>query len=312
MQNEDLQFDFEDMHDALTSQSMPNELLDDWGAREERILSHQPQELPAKVREAVLRYSQQLSQMAGLQHTGWFDTAMYIDYYCLRCPGGADINTLPAVATALIGLLKKKDSAEQKVRTSDYASQAPHLAGWIQMLGYKSVDSNVTVEKIHEEEHRILEILRWQINLPSTFSWMSSFCVRFNVFTCNKVTQSLAWIWEHYLLHARNLVLRYPLSPTLAPRSMANGLFCLGLVCSRMIPLELLRPEKLESREWEETFMKSQGQTVKPECWFPPQQAKVLAQAVLATTGCSASTLKKDSYCVAQKMLEMIDEFTCK
>jgi len=128
---------------------------------------------------------------------------------------------------------------------------------------------------LNEQETFLLATLDWKIAIPSIESWLSTYCTRFNVFTKRLLVPSLLWVWERTVFCARILMMHSPANAALPPRKQANGLFGLGFVSARLLPLDAIRPAKLCPTIWEQLFLQIQEQLLLQIQGTSAQQAGV-------------------------------------
>lgn len=301
----------EELEDQLDRQSVADELIFDWASRESSALAplrrHSHARLPLQIRDVLLRFLSHFTQLMGLPQSSWFEAATLLDVYCLHKPGGLDVGVMPATCVALVRMLKKTDNSTLAMRGSNLAAHAVQLAQWVRKLGYEA--SEPTEEQLNNQESELLEVLRWQVNLPSLESWLSTLCTRFNVLTRGLFAPSMKWVWEQSIFYARVVVMRQATgSGGLSPRDVACGLLGLTLVSARLLPLEALRPDKLDADAWEELFMQSQQQGAVPTCVLQPGHSDRVLELLQVSTGRSFAELQDATEGVAELLCDALNE----
>jgi len=305
----------EDLLEALDLASVPGELLDFWTDRGNRALEARggrqaapPMDL--HVREASLRFLHHLTSLLGLPVHSWFDTVLCLDLYWLHGATStgsvsSSVATLPATCVAIVAMLKKADSCEKRVNIPDYAILADQFARWLFEAGFEM--NTVDMEQVLAQEQAVLDALVWQFQLPSVSAWTSKLCKRFDVISRGVVASSVDWVMQQMLTNARMVFIRRQTSSAMSPRKVANGLFVLGVVAARLVPLEAFRPDDLTVEEWEKLFAESMPQIGIPVCALPQERQEPMLEVLQVTTGgCSASELREDARMVAHALREMI------
>eukprot|EP00747_Dinoflagellata_sp_TGD_P196188 gnl/TRDRNA2_/TRDRNA2_65959_c0_seq2.p1 gnl/TRDRNA2_/TRDRNA2_65959_c0~~gnl/TRDRNA2_/TRDRNA2_65959_c0_seq2.p1 ORF type:complete len:381 (-),score=63.08 gnl/TRDRNA2_/TRDRNA2_65959_c0_seq2:471-1613(-) len=292
------------IQDAFDKQGVSSELMEDYATREQKCLRlsqrSSAESLSQQVREIALRFMQHLVQLMNLPHSSWFDAVALLDTY------QPPVERLPAACVALVKILKKNDCATCSMRSANFSVHASHMAHWLHQCGHTTSSSDVSEEDIRLEERRVLKELEWQIKIPTPESWSSIYCARFNILTRNTLVSSVEWIWQQSLYLGRMILTREALTGDLPPRRAAQGLLCLGLVGARLLPLDVLRPEKVDSAEFEELFAKVQPHGAVPTCALTSGHWQCLVDWLKVATGATIPELQVDAERVARIMAEAI------
>merc|ERR1719188_1747102 len=98
---------------------------------------------------------------------------------------------------------------------------------------------------------------------------MKMLCERFDIMSGGRWTESLEWMYSRSMVIAGTLVLRNTPAGSMAPRRMANGLFCLLMAQAGLLPPCALRPEGETDTRWNELFLESQCLGKLPKCALP-------------------------------------------
>jgi len=282
-----------ELQDALDRQCVPCELIAHWTAKERKALppaSGSP--LPAHVRDIALRFMVPCVQLMSLPPTSWFHAAVLLDSFCARAPRGVSVELLPATCLALVKMLKKVDQASLCMRGSNLSSCAVHFVHWLRASGYPGT-ADPTEEQLAEAERAVLEVLNWEIDVPSLESWTSLFCTRFNVLTRGHWLPSLQWVWQQSSCHQRLVVLQQAAGAELRPKCLAAGLLGLAFVSARLLTLDELRPPKASAEDWEQLFLQGQLQSSAPSCILAAEHAQRVLQLLQAATGLPLAELRE-------------------
>jgi hypothetical protein len=264
--------------------------------------------LPSIVRNGALKFMENLVRSMRLDMQRWFEAALLLDVTDCLSPGGLDLNLLPATTVAVVKLIWKTDNAVQSMQGHRLSQYASLMTSWLTQLGYSAIE--VTEELLVERESAILKALQWQVNMPSVETWMSMFCMRFNVLTRGVVQPSLDWVSKQSLFFARVLVFHQAAGQGLLPHQQAAGLLALALVSAKLMPLELLKPEKVPRAEWEELFMKSQVQRSVPDCVLPPANWTRMQKCLQVATDMKLEVLQEACYLTALSTVEALQKMS--
>jgi len=152
----------------------------------------------------------------------------------------------------------------------------------------------------------VLVTLDWKIFIPSIESWLSTFCTRFSVLTQWLLNPSLTWIWETTISYARILVMRYPASALLPPSRQAKGLLGMACVSARLLPLDVIRPEKVCPLLWEQLFLHIHStmaqQAAVPVCVMRDDHAIRILKLLCMSVGADLKKLQQDCEDVALQL----------
>lgn len=299
------------MLDALDAQCVPNELLQSWAIRENRTFSSVEalgERLPAPVRQAALRFLSHLTQQVGLSQASWYEASALLDIFHLKTSLKSTsvqsvIEELPATGAALVSILLKNDSAAACVDATSFLNHCCMFADHLQRCGYSTVNTDVTVEIISAQERRVLQVLGWRIQVPTTETWINALIARFNVLTRSLLAPSLNWVWQQGLLSACLITMRQALNADVPPRTLAAGLLGIGLIAARLIPVEALQPAKMTSERWLQLYQEiqpqrqtqqlQQPQEPQLECALPSKHAQCCLELLTVTVGADLSQVKE-------------------
>jgi len=288
------------MQDALDAQGASDELVEDWTNREIQALAPVSfglgaPVLPQHVRHAALRFISYIAQLAGLPQKSLFEACLLLDVFLLKSRPQthnqdstvAAINTLPATCAALVAILKKNDcvSSSFSAGASSLIPLTRAFAQHLLALGYSEVNAEVTEDTLNTQEVRVLQALRWRIHLPTTESWMSTFCSRFNVLTRSLMVPSLTWVWQQGLATAGVIMMHQASSETQAPKKLAAGLLAVGLVSAHLLPLEAVRPQKMTAESWSQLYQATQQQELHQLGAGPASQSQRLLKLLTISVG---------------------------
>lgn len=261
--------------------------------------------LPVELRRATLRFMRFLADTIDLTPQAWFRAAVLLDAACLKKDGGLPIKDLPIAAAALVVLIKKEETADFNSYCFHLQEQIVQLRNYFRTLGYETEDEDITEDCIFRMELALMDLLRWQVNVPSIESWLSVFCTRLMLMCDPAVLPCLRWVWRFCTMHAEPFVLLGPAWPTLTPRSAAQGLLCVGVLAAGLVPLDSMSPSEAEAEAWETILHQFQPQQQQHMSGtHGPMSQKVLDQLENAT--CSdLADLQIDVATMLTMMLEV-------
>jgi hypothetical protein len=231
--------------DKLDDICASDDLLEAWAEREEKMFSYVLNDLSLSAnndhgvdrdaRQKVLWFMGHFVKILQLSEKSWFDAVLLLDLYCLRSSSYVEVGDLPALCAAIVRLLKKFDNG---VVPNNYELEAcaSHLAILLRQAGHTIDHHAVTAEEIDVRETSVLQVLRYQINMPSFFSWMSIYCARINILSRQMLMPVLSSIWQHSVELARAILLHQAVDPAVCTRRIVNGLLGIGFVAVRLLP----------------------------------------------------------------------------
>jgi len=262
---------------------------------ERKILSYVVEQLPLAVRHAVLRFMQHLvEKVVRLELSSWFDAVLIFDL-CYQ-KGKIAQEAIPVTCVAIVAMLRKADTAQELVDMTGMAFEASTLAEYLGSLGLH-MGAEVSARDVVEREQELLQILEWRINFTSVQKWLRSTCDRFNIISRGGLAQSLEWVFQQGTSSAASYLQGVSSCERWRPQQMANGLFCIGLIAARLLPLESMRPTEVAPQEWEELFASSQGrQGPVQAAYLPAEHLQHMFHTLQVTTGCNIAQLRSDCY----------------
>jgi len=290
--------------EQLEARGAHDELIQHWDSIEKKAFpTTKFRPLSLEVRRATLRFMRFLVDTMDLGPPAWFRAAVLLDAACLKVDGGLPLKDLPTAAAALVVLIKKED-------TADFDSYGPHLQAQIlqlhscfNTLGYEAEHQEITARTIHRQELSLMDLLRWQVNVPSIESWLSVFCKRLVLISDPALFPCFQWVWRFCAMHAEPFVLLGPTWPTVTPRNAAQGLLCVGLLAAGLVSLDSMSPSESEAKAREVIFKKVQAQ----------QTQGLMSQKVvghLETATCSdLATLQNDLATMLTLLVEAIPQW---
>jgi hypothetical protein len=290
--------------DALDDNAVCDELLEQWVLQEQRVLhpiggqGHDGVRLPANARQAALSFLTHMPQCVGLPPQSWFQAATLLDMYYLKAmkPTAEAVAVLPAACIAIIALLKKDDCVSTRVQACALVPRANTLAKFLEQMGYDVPP--VTSQMIDAQEKQVLQMLQWRLHVPTSWSWVNAFTLRFNVFTRSVFSSQLSWVWQHSVSGSRFFTMQQDMSSDpLPPRILATGLFAIGLVAVNLLPLEAIQPPDMTSDEWIELYKDIQhsGQLPLPQCGLPSKHARCVLELLAMAVNVDVVEMRK--YC---------------
>eukprot|EP00418_Pyrodinium_bahamense_P003947 CAMPEP_0179019674 /NCGR_PEP_ID=MMETSP0796-20121207/4989_1 /TAXON_ID=73915 /ORGANISM="Pyrodinium bahamense, Strain pbaha01" /LENGTH=350 /DNA_ID=CAMNT_0020715467 /DNA_START=63 /DNA_END=1115 /DNA_ORIENTATION=- len=287
----------EDLEDALDSEHVPTELVAELAAREERALrlSSSSKGLPKAVRQLAVRFLAQLMYRFTPTMEDWFAAVVLFDALATRTPGGLRVEALPATCGALAKMVKKMDSAENRLyllgMNAKVVAAASQWAQCLQKLGYHP--EPVDEESLHRQERELLQVFDWGVNLPSQESWLNIFCMRLNVLTSNILQASIRWAKEQSMVVASTMVMAQATTARLPPRQMAAGIFGINLARAGLLQVEVLGAPWISVLEWERLMADALLTGPSSQCMLNPGHAQYMLQALQVALDCSLAALQE-------------------
>jgi len=285
----------DDVEAAFDAQNIHDDMLAFCTKLEKKVLMCMSDRtlLPAvaHIREAALCFMSQLTQLMNMPPNAWFQSVTLFDVYCLSMPNGPPIEQIPATCIALVKLLKKMDCTVANAIPADLSPLGVPMEKWLENLGHTVPP--ITNRSIAKVELCLLQALNWQLDVPNVEFWMSKFCARLNVLTRSALMTSLNWIWEQGICYARMILLKQVSNPAHPPIQMATGSIALGCVRAQLLPVAAIRPPKVCTQAWDQSFAESQPDGMIPECVLPPAQSQQLLQFLQVSTGANLEEIRE-------------------
>merc|ERR1712096_237447 len=240
--------------------------------------------LPANARFEAQRFMQYLGVIAGVeQPSGWFETTGLLDLYCRR-GGMEDVRRLASTCVSVVCLVRKNQCSTCRLDLDALAKEASRFALWLQRLGFL-VDADISTDDIKADQMRVLKVMRWVTNRPSEFTWISALCKRFDIMTRGVMGSKTDFVCKSGSAAAQSLIAQQPASSSMTPRSVANGLFCLGLITTGLLPKDALLPAHVDVAIWDGLFPFS-------SCSLPSEHVKEMIAMVQVAANCSLDALR--------------------
>jgi hypothetical protein len=295
----------EKFQEVLDEQAASDEVLAHMATRERRALSV-PGFAPPKSVEKCLPLSAperttavwmlgNLLEYIQVPETRWLDAFLLLDIYCLKKPNALDCSSLGALCAAVARLVRKLDDAEPTDLVSKLHLKAGGLAQWMQKSCCPHLETQVTQERVQEQETAVLVTLGWNITMPTAQDWMTVFLARLNVFTCQGLMHLLTPLWQHNFQLARLLATHCPTTAVCGTQRVAQGLLCLSLVSAGVLPQDMFGLLELAAPVWNGV----EQQQCKPE------SLEFLLDGLQAATGSDLSTLRADTHLVNETLLAL-------
>eukprot|EP00927_Polykrikos_kofoidii_P055869 TRINITY_DN50057_c0_g1_i1.p1 TRINITY_DN50057_c0_g1~~TRINITY_DN50057_c0_g1_i1.p1 ORF type:complete len:330 (+),score=42.72 TRINITY_DN50057_c0_g1_i1:145-1134(+) len=294
----------DDVVDGFAESGVSCDVLDAWKATATRALPHRSgassETLPVQGRDVVVRFLCHLVATAGLETSSWFDAVLLFDAY--RVCGCVSLEVIPAACSAVVSLLVKQSTAACGAKMETFALEASQLARWLHSAGIPSV-AEVHARDVRAQEHAIVAALNWRLNLTPVNAWLGAFRKRFCIVTNGRVGPAIDWVVEKSTFSAGVFLHSTSSCGSLSPQEMANGLFCLGLVEARLLPLDAMRLDEFSPTDWEGIFASNtELQSAAKQCALPPQHLSHMLDTLEVATSCTVSRLRRDTYAVALAM----------
>lgn len=319
----------EELAEKLLARGVTGDLLKHWAELEHQELKalqrQQGEPVSQELRSVALKTAGVLVKIGAHSPSDWFDSAVLIDKLLSK---DASVDKLPVKCAAAVAIQKKffgnrgevpgasgasamvvgsstSCSSTGPSRTAAFAKIANSTAQYLATLGHPdAAKSEITPQAIDEQERALLKMLKWQIHRPSVVAWLGLLCGRLDVLSENRWSSALDWIANSKTMQdiAGTLVLQHAsYGPETCPRRVASGLFCLFLVSSRLLPMDVLRPDNVEPAAWQEMFA-SQCGGLPPPCQLSPARVASMLEVMPLVTGRRLTSLKDDLHHVLVAM----------
>jgi len=285
----------DELIDALDEACVPDELLENMQMHEATAMSPYPDSgtaLPPFVRSMALEFLSKLAVALELPQSKWFLMVAVLDVYCRRHRGVNTVSRLQATCVALVKILNKVDAAEPAKQVL-LAKQFEHTG----------ISAMFTRDILNQQEASLLETLDWKITIPSTESWLSTYCTRFNALSRGLLVSSLVWVWGETVTNASALIRCSPSSAQFSQRKQANGLLGLGFVSAGLLPPSAMATEKLCPVLWQQLLLEinctKAQQATAPKHLLLGSHARHILKLLCLTVGADLKNLQQDCKDVA-------------
>jgi hypothetical protein len=163
-----------------------------------------------------------------------------------------------------------------------------------------------TTDILSQQEASLLETLDWKIAIPSSESWLSAYCTRFNIFTRKLLVSSLVWVWGETVINANVLIRHSPASAQFSPRKQANGLLGLAFVRAGLLPPSAMATKTHCPVLWHQLLLeikctKAQQASV-PKCLVLDRPTRHILKMLCKTVGADLKNLQQDCKDVASQL----------
>mmetsp|Transcript_42307 Transcript_42307/g.76734 ORF Transcript_42307/g.76734 Transcript_42307/m.76734 type:complete len:359 (-) Transcript_42307:185-1261(-) len=300
----------EDVRDMLDAKGCAGVLIDTWDKHENKIVQIIP-ELKKRIdfkpsqRRKVFSFYQAVIQELQLGDEAWH-TAVWMLLRCLAAR--PDLDASPMTCMAVILLLRKNATALLPVSVDWYVHKAKIL-GEAQSrdaggeTGVTMAD-DIEVRDLLDREREVLNALGWKINLPSVYTWMSVLCTRAHILLKQHWGAQIGHAF-HRAMQWCNAIMLCSETP-LAPRCLANGLFCVGLAHCGVLPIDAVVPKT--HMQYEMIFARAWATLQPPVCQVPADQVPMLVRIVEVAACRSIVQLQEDVTAVALVLQAVMHE----
>lgn len=294
----------EDIQEKLEALGASNELVVLWGQRDAVFAgAAEDNSLPAGVREGALRHIENIAKRVGCQWIAVFECAALFDAYCSR-PGGASVEAVPSLCVAVVKIVRTVSDATAHIGGAELAEFATGVAQWLWSSGLTAQHTTVTEEEVFAREREVLDVVDWNMQIPTIESWASVLLARLNAITNGQYLQWMQWMWQTHLFHTMRLILFKQAGPKFEPGHAACGLLGLALIAARLVPPETLKPDHLDVSEWNRLLEKGQPQGRTEQCLLSAEQSGLLLSQLPLVTGQNLETFREDCAEIASLMFE--------
>lgn len=302
----------EDIQEKLEALGAANELIVLWAQRDAAFAmaaeegaraSLVQHKLMAGVREGALRHIESIAKRVGCQWIAVFECAALFDNYCSR-PGGVSVEALPSLCVAVVKIVRTVSDATAHIGGPELVELAMGVAQWLWSSGLTEQRMTITEEEIFARELELLDVVGWNVQIPTVESWASVLLARLNAITSGQYLHNIQWMWQTHLFHTMRLVLFKQADPKFEPGHAACGLLGLALIAARLVPPDALKPDDMDVTEWKRLLVQGQPQGRTEQCLLPAEKSDVLLSQLPLVTGRSLGALRNDCSNIAGLMFE--------
>jgi len=241
--------------DALDARSVPDELIDAWLAREQRVLKskYSGRGHHHEMRDVVLsllKPDRMLSPPAEAGHDHYLEALQVFDLHCMDISKAPTDKVILRASAAYMGTLKLRGLGSlygtERAMYQKLAKKASDLS-----LAHGG--KRLTVREIQDEES-LLVMLGKGLTVTSIAGWIGALAVRIDVATEGVFNTSLMEAHEVALNWAAFLVQYLSISSEYPPHALAVGLYGIALASVGALSPDVLKPVTSSSTHWGEIF----------------------------------------------------------
>lgn len=295
------------IEEAIDNSCFPNELLEVWTASEAAVFlngamskettnEEKTQQSAAERAEriAVLMMMLQVLPQIGLPPDCFPKAAALFDIYRKNAAVHArKAAALPSVSNAICRILLKENSAVALPRAYILDGAQAWLLDYFRQSGAMSP----TEDEVKVTELEVLCTLSWRLDQPNVVMWLDAFCARFDTATKEIFKDGVEWIQKTGTAHAIGLIQQATLFEY-SPKQLAAGLFCLGFVSAKLLPLSSLCPaDQIQMSTFAKLFERGCWGSLS-ECMIPDYVQNRLPELIESATDVSINDLQRFSLLV--------------
>lgn len=272
-----------EQEDTLDLNGAADEAMLDAEQRELEAIDMLPKEkvaAPANVRGAALMASFSIRHPMEQEPRSWFHQAVLFDY--LQCLDGSCTSTENMVPTviAIARLVRKQDTSMPEIHCGLGPKELGlHLASVLGQVGFSAAPCSPA--SVSMAEVAAFKKLNYRVNIPTVYTWLSSYLCRFAVHGI--YVNSLNHVWDQSISFAQVLVMRQA-ATEVRPRILSAGLLLLGFVGATLVSWQDLHSQAHGSaEEWNMLYQHSQPSGAVPTCALNAVQRQYVLQCLKAT-----------------------------
>mmetsp|Transcript_97690 Transcript_97690/g.273370 ORF Transcript_97690/g.273370 Transcript_97690/m.273370 type:complete len:328 (-) Transcript_97690:107-1090(-) len=308
--------DAEQVQGVIDSTPYPDELLRIWVEKERNALRREGGALevrdyftaevsefvPHAARGAAVWFLAHLAHFIG---TSFTQCVELLDLYIERAAGSPQLlEQLPETTVAIASIVFKFRNTST-LQSFDHAfGQAERgLAQWLEQYGHIQAAGERQARCICDDsgskeavERKVMQVLRWQVDLPSVEMWMQAYAHRLDIVSQNLLGDCLEVIMEQGAILAAE-VMNHVAVHEIWPQRLARGLICQGLHAAGALHVDLerfsadlpggvpLSDGLLPASSW-------WGKV--PQCMLPEQFREGMLELLMVALGADRGRLEQD------------------
>merc|ERR1719329_359309 len=146
-----------------------------------------------------------------LSMSSFFLCVALMDAFCNKHGHSLGIQDTPSVCAAVVGIVKKEESASVVVAYADLAEQALQFRHWLSSSGYVEAAEQQLVAltdiQIQAQERDVLDVLGWIVQIPTIETWAMAMISRLHVVTRWHYLHNIQSLWQSRLVHMMRLIM---------------------------------------------------------------------------------------------------------
>eukprot|EP00403_Amphidinium_massartii_P021474 CAMPEP_0178390562 /NCGR_PEP_ID=MMETSP0689_2-20121128/10711_1 /TAXON_ID=160604 /ORGANISM="Amphidinium massartii, Strain CS-259" /LENGTH=358 /DNA_ID=CAMNT_0020011077 /DNA_START=64 /DNA_END=1140 /DNA_ORIENTATION=+ len=305
----------EDFRDTFDTKGVAGVLMMGWDKQEAEAYANigNVRQLPQLEKRKVFCFYQRVFAELNLGDGTWHD-AVWMLYRSLAAEPSLEL--CPSTCMSVVMLLQKNVTATKPLVLEWYVDRARQLHALLAPEDAASENTavpNVEARDILDKEREVLQALRWKVNAPSVHTWLHVLSTRMHyLWRCTYGAQ-VGYAFQKGIVLANGLLMW--MDVPIAPRQLANSLFCIGLVFSGMLPMSAISGGEFKAfanfsteEDFTQLLARAWGESAPSPCKVPEEHFPRLMGMLEAGTGRTMQQLQEDIRAVTPAIAECIYE----